>query len=143
VRSARSLAEIARLTTPGLRTQGEVEAAVCEGMTRFMQEFMGRGPKDIRSYLVGDLMLVRLQGILSAGETSLAAVLPAERGRDLLKSVRTHLVEASRNRLQSLIEAACETACVSMHHDVSTITGEEMFVFTLRASPVVRLAKRK
>jgi uncharacterized protein YbcI len=46
-------------------------------MTRFMQEFMGRGPKDIRSYLVGDLMLVRLQGILSAGETSLAAVLPA------------------------------------------------------------------
>ena len=77
-------------------------------------------------------MLVRLQGILSAGETSLAAVLPAERGRDLLKSVRTHLVEV-----------ACETTCVSMHHDVSTITGEEVFVFTMHAEPVVHIAKRK
>lgn len=89
-----------------MRTQGEIEAAVCDGITRFMQEFMGRGPKDIRAHLIGDLLLVRLQGILSAAETSLAAVLPAERGRDLLKSVRTHLVEASRNRLQDMIEAA-------------------------------------
>jgi len=126
-----------------MKTQGEVEAAVCEGMTRFMQEFMGRGPKDIRSHIVGDLVLVRLQGILSAGETSLAAVLPAERGRDLLKSVRTHLVEASRSRLQHLVEVACETTCVSMHHDVSTITGEEVFVFTMHGEPVVRIAKQK
>jgi uncharacterized protein YbcI len=126
-----------------MRTQGEVEAAVCEGMTRFMQDFMGRGPKEIRSHLIGDLLIVRLQGILSAGETSLAAVLPAERGRDLLKSVRTHLVEASRDRLQQMVEACCETAAVSMHHDVSTVTGEELFVFTLRIEPVVRPAKRK
>jgi uncharacterized protein YbcI len=126
-----------------MKTQGEVEAAVCEGMTRFMQEFMGRGPKEIRAHLIDDLLVLRLQGILSAGETSLAAVLPAERGRDLLKSVRTHLVEASRGRLQQMIEAACETTCASMHHDVSTVTGEEVFVFTLHAEPVLRPAKRK
>jgi uncharacterized protein YbcI len=120
-----------------MRTQGEIEAAVSDGITRFMQEFMGRGPKDIRTHLIGDLLLVRLQGILSA------AVLPAERGRDLLKSVRTHLVENSRDRLQHMIEAASEMTCASMHHDVSTVTGEEVFVFTLREAPSVRTAKGK
>ena len=126
-----------------MKTQGEVEAAVCDGITRFMQEFMGRGPKDIRAHLIGDLLLVRLHGILSAAETSLAKVLPAERGRDLLKSVRTHLVENSRDRLQAMIESTCEIKCASMHHDVSTVTGEEVFVFTLHESPTVRMAKGK
>ena len=126
-----------------MKTQGEIEAAVSDGITRFMQEFMGRGPKDIRTHLIGDLLLVRLQGILSAAETSLATVLPAERGRDLLKSVRTHLVENSRDRLQHMIEVASEMTCASMHHDVSTVTGEEVFVFTLREAPSVRTAKGK
>jgi uncharacterized protein YbcI len=126
-----------------MRTQGEIEAAVCDGITRFMQEFMGRGPKDIKAHLIGDLLLVRLHGILSAAETSLAAVLPAERGRDLLKSVRTHLVEASRDRLQQMIEIASDMKCASMHHDVSTVTGEEVFVFTLDSEPALRTAKRK
>ena len=73
----------------------------------------------------------------------LAAVLPAERGRDLLKSVRTHLVEASRDRLQQMIESTSGMACISMHHDVSTSTGEEVFVFTLSEEPSLRTAKRK
>jgi uncharacterized protein YbcI len=126
-----------------MKTQGEIEAAVCDGITRFMQDFMGRGPKDIRAHLISDLLVVRLHGILSAAETSLAAVLPAERGRDLLKSVRTHLVENSRDRLQDMIESACEMKCASMHHDVSTVTGEEVFVFTLRVAPSMRMAKGK
>ena len=126
-----------------MQTQGEIEAAVCDGITRFMQDFMGRGPKDIRAHLIGDLLLVRLHGILSAAETSLAVVLPAERGRDLLKSVRTHLVEASRDRPQHMIESACSMKCASMHHDVSTVTGEEVFVFTLQNEPAVRTSKRK
>ena len=31
-----------------MKTQGEIEAAICQGMSRFEQEYMGRGPKDIR-----------------------------------------------------------------------------------------------
>jgi uncharacterized protein YbcI len=126
-----------------MKTQGEVEAAVCECMTRFMQEFMGRGPKEIRSHIVGDMLIVRLKGVFSGAETSLAAVLPAEKGRDLIKGVRTHLVEASWPRLEQMVEANCGTPCMSMHHDVSTVTGEEIFVFTLRGEPEVRLVKRK
>src|SRR5687768_17512244 len=74
-----------------MKTQGEIEAAICEGVTRFEQEYMGRGPKDIRAHLLGDLLVVRLQGVLTAAEQQLVKTLPAEKGRDLLKQVRTQL----------------------------------------------------
>ena len=79
-----------------MKTQGEIEAAICDGMNRFEQEYMGRGPKDIRTHLIGDLLVVRLQGVLTAAEQQLVKVLPAEKGRDLLKQVRTHLMETAR-----------------------------------------------
>ena len=67
-----------------MKTQGEVEAAVCEGMSRFEQEYMGRGPKDIHAHLIDDVLFVRLQGVLTAAEQHLVKSLPAEKGRDLL-----------------------------------------------------------
>jgi uncharacterized protein YbcI len=46
-----------------MRTQGEIEAAISEGIGRFEQEFMGRGPKNIQTHLIDDLLVVRLQGV--------------------------------------------------------------------------------
>ena len=68
-----------------MKTQGEIEAAVCKGMSHFEQEYMGRGPKDIRTHLIGDLLVVRLQGVLTAAEQHLVRSLPVQKGRDLLK----------------------------------------------------------
>jgi hypothetical protein len=62
------------------QTQGEIEAAVCEGVARFEQDYMGRGPKDIHAHLIGDLLVVRLQGVLTAAEQQLVKSLPAEKG---------------------------------------------------------------
>jgi len=126
-----------------MKTQGEIEAAICEGVNRFMQDFMGRGPKDIRAHLIVDLVLVRLRGVLSAAETNLAAVLPPENGRDMLKNVRTYLLESSSTKLRQIIETASDSRCASMYHDVSTVVNEEIFVFTLHSAPIVREAKRK
>src|SRR4051812_20670420 len=80
----------------GMRTLGEIEAAVSEAIRGFEQEHMGRGPKDIHSHLINDLLVVRLQGVLTIAEQRLAKSLPAEKGRDLLKDVRRHLIESSR-----------------------------------------------
>ena len=60
-----------------MKTQGEIEAAICEGIRRFEREYMGRGPKDIHTHLIGDLLLVRLQGVLTAAEQHLVKTLPA------------------------------------------------------------------
>ena len=32
-----------------MKTQGEIESAICDGVARFELEYMGRGPKDIRA----------------------------------------------------------------------------------------------
>jgi uncharacterized protein YbcI len=126
-----------------MNTQGEIEAAVCDGMTKFEQEFMGRGPKDIHAYLLGDLLVVRLQGALSAAEKHLVKALPAEKGRDLLKEVRVQLMETGRALLESMVETATGVKVVSMHHDLSTVTGEKIVVFTLAEAPPLRDQKRR
>jgi uncharacterized protein YbcI len=126
-----------------MKTLGEIEAAICEGMTRFEQEYMGRGPKDIHAHLIGDLLVVRLQGVLTAAEQHLAKALPAEKGRDLLKQVRTHLVEAARPVMEAMVTEVTGAKVVSLHHDVSTATGEEVVVFTLAGPPHIREAKKK
>jgi uncharacterized protein YbcI len=126
-----------------MKTQGEVEALVCEGITRFEQEYMGRGPKQIQAHLVGDIVLVRLHGVLTPAEQQLVKTLPAERGRDLLKQVRSHLMETARPVLEATVSEATGVAVISLHHDISTSTGEEVVLFTLAETPLFRELKRK
>jgi uncharacterized protein YbcI len=126
-----------------MKSQGEIEAAICEGISRFEQEFMGRGPKDIHAHLLSDLLVVRLKGVLTAAEQQLVRSLPAEKGRDLLKQVRTHLVETARPLMEAMVQEVTGVTVVSLHHDISTKTGEEVVLFTLVESPLFRETKRK
>jgi uncharacterized protein YbcI len=126
-----------------MKTLGELEAAVCEGVNRFEQEYMGRGPENIHTHLLGDLLVVRLQGVLTAAEQQLVKSLPAEKGRDLLKQVRTHLVETARPILEAMVQEVTGVKVLSLHHDISTVTGEEVVLFTLAEPPDFREAKKK
>ena len=126
-----------------MKSQGEIEAAICEGMTRFEQEYMGRGPKDIHAHLIGDLLVVRLQGVLTAAEQQLVKSLPPEKGLGLLKEVRTQLIETARPVLEALVQEATGGKPVSLHHDISTVTGEEVVLFTLAGPPRFREAKNR
>jgi uncharacterized protein YbcI len=126
-----------------MKTHGEIESAICEGISRFEQDYMGRGPKDIRTHLLGDLLVVRLQGVLTAAEQHLVKSLSPEKGRDLLKQVRTHLIETARPIMEAMIEKATGVNVVSMHHDISTLTGEEVVLFTLARSPDCRETKMR
>jgi len=126
-----------------MKTQGEIEAAVSEGIRRFEQEFMGRGPKDIHSHLINDLLVVRLRGVLTAAEQHLVQSQPTEKGRDLLKQVRIQLIETARPVLESMVQEVTGIKVVSLHHDISTTTGEEIVVFTLTESPLVREKKQR
>jgi uncharacterized protein YbcI len=125
-----------------VRTRGEIEAAVCVGMGRFEQDYMGRGPKEIHAHLIGDLVVIRLQGVLTAAEQQLVSSLPADKGRELLKQVRTHLIETARSLLASMILECTGVEVASMHHDISTATGEEVVVFSLAGLPSIRDTRR-
>ena len=126
-----------------MKTQGEIEAAICEGVSRFEQEYMGRGPKDIRAHLLGDLLLVRLQGVLTAAEQHLVKSLPPEKGRDLLKQVRAHLIETARPLMEAMVKGITGVKVLSLHHDISTVTGEEVMLFTLAESPSYRPSAKR
>jgi uncharacterized protein YbcI len=145
-----------------VKSQGEIEAAVCDGISRFQQEFLGRGPRDIHAHLIGSLLVVRLQGVLTPAERQLIA--PRHdpvagnadgdtradatnghengNGRALLKQVRTHMVATGRPRLESIVEEAVGVKLVSVHHDISTVTGEEVLVFSLAEPPACRPKKK-
>jgi uncharacterized protein YbcI len=75
-----------------MKTQGEIEAAICDAITGLEQKYRGRRPRGVRAFLLGDFVVVRLQGLLTAAEQQLAKF-PSEKGRDLLKQVRSHLID--------------------------------------------------
>jgi uncharacterized protein YbcI len=124
-----------------MKTRGEIEAAICEGITRFEQEYMGRGPKHIHTHLIGDLLVVRLEGVLTSAERHLVKSLQPENGRGLLKQVRTELIETARPIMEAMVQEVTGVKVSSMHHDISTVTGEEIVLFTLAKVPAVRETK--
>ncbi|MDQ3029876.1 MAG: DUF2294 domain-containing protein [Actinomycetota bacterium] len=126
-----------------MKTQGEIESAISASMSRFELEYMGRGPKDVRVHLIDDVVVVRLMGVLTAAEKNLVNTLPAEKGRDLLKQVRSHLIEIARPMMESMVHEITGVKVVSLHQDISTVTGEEIVVFTLTNSPVFRDPKKR
>jgi uncharacterized protein YbcI len=126
-----------------MKSQGEIEAAICEGLNRFEQEYMGRGPKEIHAHLFGDCLVIRMQGVLTAAEKQLVKTLLPEKGRDLLKQVRTQLIETARPVMEAMVEEITGVKVISLHHDISTTTAEEVVLFTLAEAPAFREARKK
>lgn len=124
-----------------MRTQGEIEAAISEEISRFEQGYMGRRPKDINIHLLGDLLLIRLRGVLVPAEQHLVKLLPAEKGQDLLKQVWTKLAETTRPVIEAMVERLTGVKILTMHYDISTEIGDEIILFTLDRSPDVDEAK--
>lgn len=118
-----------------LRTRGQIEADVATALTQFERDHMGRGPRGARAHLVGELVVIRLAGILSPAEQALST---ENGGVDLIKQVRSRMIEAARSVLHGLIESATGEEVVSMHTDLSTRTGERVFVFVLAREPAMR-----
>ena len=116
-----------------MKTRGELEAKICRMIVQFEKEYMGRGPVETKCFLLDDLVLVRLKGVLTPAEIRLAA--SQERGRYLLKQVRQQLLDFGRPLLESAVEDILGVPVVSIHTDISTKTGERVIVFTLAEKP--------
>ncbi len=111
------------------RTKGQFEAEISKALIKFELEYMGRGPEDARTYVLRDMILVRLRGILTPAEHQLIKV----EGVELLKEVRAKLLEGGRKLLDRIIKDLAGCDVISMHSDVSTRTGERIIVFVVNA----------
>jgi CheY-like chemotaxis protein/uncharacterized protein YbcI len=116
-------------------TQAESEAAICEGIVRFQEDYLGWRAEQIRIHLIKDLLVIRLVGALTVAERQLAKSSSPEKGRDLIKQTREQLLELARPMLESMIHEVVGVKVLSMHHDISTVTGEEVVVFSLTEAP--------
>ena len=112
-------------------TRGEIEARITEALVKFEREYMGRGPTEARTYLIDDLVLVRLQGVITRAEQHLATADNTGRGRDLVKQSRIELLEKARPQLFELISTITGVPVKSLHTDISVKTGERIILFTL------------
>jgi uncharacterized protein YbcI len=117
------------------RSKGQLEADVSEALIKFEKEYMGRGPEQTRTHIIGDMIVVRLQRVLTAAEQQLARATDEAAGRTLIKRVRMELLEKARPLLEQIITDLTGKNVKSLHTDISTVTGERVIIFTLE-SPV-------
>lgn len=110
------------------RTKGQIESEISNAMVQFEKDYMGRGPVVTKTYILDDLILVRLKGVLTPAEQQLAK---NPKGTDLIKEIRSNLLEQARELLTREIERITGFAVVSLHTDISTKTGERVIIFTL------------
>ena len=122
----------------GAMTKGQAEAKISEAVSKFEIDYMGRGPKQIRTLIIQDLIIIRLKGFLSQSEQKLAE---NSQGVEILKKVRTMLFESSRSFLDVMIREIVDAEVISTHSDVSTKTGEKIIVITVSENLEEKFAK--
>lgn len=113
------------------KSRSDLEAEISRALIHFEKEFMGRGPLETRTYLLGDIILVRLKGVMTPAEQKLVNS-KSPRSGYLLKQVRNELLSSGRPLLEELLKDILNVQVKSIHTDISTKTGERVIVFTLQ-----------
>ena len=105
-----------------------VETAIRNAIIKFEQEFMGRGPDDVRASIVRDLVVVRLKGVLTPAERQLAKT--AE-GVDMVKRLRQNLIAQGRDKLCEQVSDITGAKVLGVFTDIDVQLDERVFVFTM------------
>lgn len=121
--------------TQKMKSKRETEREISQAIIRFEKEFMGRGPLETKSFIIEDMVLVRLKNVLTPSETKLALSEESKRGQYLIKQMRQELIEQGRPLLDAVIKDVLNVNVISLHTDISAKTGERIIVFTLENRP--------
>ena len=113
------------------KTLGQIEAELTKAIVRFEKEYLGRGPKDARTYIIADMIFIRLQGILTPAEQKLAE---SKDGRTLVKETRRQLFESSKPLIEGMVQEITGANLISLHTDMSSQTGERIVVLVTDAN---------
>ena len=119
------------------KTRGQLEAAVSEAIIQFEKEYMGRGPLRTKTYIIDDLVIVRLTGVLTHAEKQLIESEEASDGRQMIKRMRHSLIEKGRPLLEAVITGILGVGVRSLHTDLSTSTAERFIIFSLISRPEI------
>ncbi|MCK5528326.1 MAG: DUF2294 domain-containing protein [Kiritimatiellae bacterium] len=112
-------------------TKTTIEHQINDAVSNFEKEYMGRGPLETKTFIVENMLIIRLKGVLTPAELQLANADDSDRGRKLIKDVRVELIEKGRVLLGTIVESITKQKVVSLHTDISTVTGERIIIFTM------------
>lgn len=110
---------------------GEVHDRLCKEIIRFEKEIMGRGPEEVKAYILDDLIVLRLRGVLTRAEMKLLEHSEGDKEMALIKEFRQKLIEKNRDQLERMVEEATGCRTRSIHTDLSTVTGERVIIFVV------------
>lgn len=110
------------------KTKGQIEDEISKAIIKFEQDYMGRGPKEVKTFLVQDMVFIRLKGVLTPAEQQLAK---SHEGKMLVKQMRVRLLEDAKVLLEKIIVDITGARVLSMHTDISTTIGERVIIFTV------------
>jgi uncharacterized protein YbcI len=122
-----------------MKTQGEAESQISSKFSRFYSEIFGKGPKSIRVNSVNSIVVIISQNLLTGAEKLLIST---NVGCRMVKDMRQSLIDCHQKKLINIINDATGEEINNVHHDFSTMNGEESFVFSLDGTPIYRLNKK-
>ena len=123
-----------------MKTKGEIEAQISQAIVQFEIDYMGRGPREARSHVIEDMVVVRLKGVLTPAEQQLTKSVD---GGELVKKMRAMLIEKAKPLLYQVVDDITGTKIIDLHTDISTISGERVLVFTLETNLEKLLPRKK
>jgi uncharacterized protein YbcI len=123
-----------------MKTKGEIEAEISRAIVQFEIDYMGRGPKETRAYIIEDMVVVRLKGVLTPAEEQLTKSID---GKELVKKMRATLIDKARPLLYQVVGEITGIKILDLHTDISTESGERVFVFTLEGNLEKTLTHKK
>jgi uncharacterized protein YbcI len=124
---------------PNHKTKGQLEAEISDAMVKLQREHTGRGPNQAHTYIIEDMVIVRMQEVLTPAERQLTG---NPHGQSLVKQFHQQMHEIARKELEAIIESHTGCKVTSIHSDVSTKTGEQMSIFVLDRSLESLLPRR-
>jgi uncharacterized protein YbcI len=123
-----------------MKTKGEIEAEIGRAIVQFEIDYMGRGPKETRTYVIQDMVLVRLTGVLTLAEQQLTK---SAEGGELVKKMRATLIEKAKPFLYQVVNDITGAEVRELHTDISTISEERIFVFSLDRDLEAELPRKR
>jgi len=114
-----------------IMTKGQIEAQISEAIIKFEKEYMGRGPTETKTFIINDMIIVRLKGVLTPAEVQLSKT---RDGADLVKKTRVRLLESARYLLENIVNNITSKQVISLHSDISTKIGERVIIFIMNGN---------
>jgi uncharacterized protein YbcI len=110
-----------------------MEATISRAFIQLEKEYTGRGPTETRTFLIEDMVMVRLKGVMTPAEIKLTAA--DNRGAYLIKQTRMELTNVKRPQLEELIQQLLGVQMRSLYTDICTQSGERVVVMSLDQRP--------